>query len=270
MSPWQKLLETPNPHGHLIQLYAADEGGLITNVTRYLAEGLKRGDGVLVISSAEHCALFRQKLRDSGVDLEAAEQQERWAFCDANVLLSQFMIGGQPDWHRFEAEVGAAMGRVRRVSDRGGLRAYGEMVGILWNARQFSAAIRLEQFWNKLLGRSSFSLYCAYGIDVFGKEFQIAALDELLCAHTHLVPAETSGHLESAINQAMEEVLGPEVHSLKLLIKANYRPAWAVLPSGEAIVLWLRNNLPDQADKILALARKHYVTRLQSGLGATQ
>jgi hypothetical protein len=57
----------------------------------------------------------------------------------------------------------------------------------------------------------------------------------------------------------MEEALGTEAHDLNLLVKANYRPAWAVLPSGEAIVLWLRNNLPDRADHILERAREHYI-----------
>jgi hypothetical protein len=73
-----------------------------------------------------------------------------------------------------------------------------------------------------------------------------------------LVPAETKGNLETAIDRAMEDILGPRANGLKLLIKANYRPAWAVLPAGEAVVLWLRNNLPDQAEKILHRARQHY------------
>jgi hypothetical protein len=82
------------------------------------------------------------------------------------------------------------------------------MVGILWKSRQYAAAVRLEQFWNKLLSRSSFSLYCAYRIDVFGIEFHGAALDALLCTHTHLVPAEMNGSCESAINRAIEEIVG--------------------------------------------------------------
>jgi hypothetical protein len=65
------------------------------------------------------------------------------------------------------------------------------MVGLLWSARQFSAAIRLEQFWNKLLARSSFHLYCAYSIDVSEKQFQTHALDGVLSTHTHLIPNHT-------------------------------------------------------------------------------
>jgi hypothetical protein len=137
------------------------------------------------------------------------------------------------------------------------------MVGVLWKARQFAAAIRLEQLWNKLLEQSSFSLYCAYAIDVFGKEFAVANLDNVLCTHTHLVPSQPDGTLEAALNRSMDEILGSKADALRILIKANYRPAWAVMPAAEAIVLWLRKNLPEQADHIVARARYHYNLLLQ-------
>jgi hypothetical protein len=258
MSPWNKLLEAPGPQGHLVQLYQANEGALTRNVCQYLWEGYRRGDGLLVIAGGDHTKGFRDRLEDLGVDSGDAIRDGRLAFFDAQETLSRFIVEGQPDWHRFETVVTTAMRQVRPKDHSAGLRAYGEMVGILWNARQFSAAIHLEQFWNKLLSRSSFSLYCAYAIDVFSKEFQVSALDGILCAHTHLVPAETNGSLEAAINQAIQDVLGDQAEGLKLLIKANYRPAWAVLPTGEAVVLWLRNNLPDRAGEILDVARRYY------------
>jgi hypothetical protein len=41
-------------------------------------------------------------------------------------------------------------------------------------------------------------------------------------------------------------------------MKANYRPSWGIVPRGEAVILWLRNNLPDYADEILSRARRYY------------
>jgi len=173
------------------------------------------------------------------------------------------MVAGQPAWLRFERTIRSAMRQVCPSRDSEELRAYGEMVGVLWKARQFAAAIRLEQLWNRLLEQSSFSLYCAYSIDVFGKEFEVANLDGVLSTHTHLVPAQPNGTLETALNRSMDEVLGPKADALRILIKANYRPAWAVMPTAEAIVLWLRANLPAQADQIIARARHHYQLLLQ-------
>jgi MEDS: MEthanogen/methylotroph, DcmR Sensory domain len=121
---------------------------------------------------------------------------------DAQQTLSQFLVAGQPDWQRFESVIRAAMLQVHPTKRAEGLRAYGEMVGILWKARQFAAAVRLEQLWNKLLEQSSFSLYCAYAIDVFGKEFEVGNLDGVLGTHTHLIPTQPDGTLETALRRA--------------------------------------------------------------------
>jgi MEDS: MEthanogen/methylotroph, DcmR Sensory domain len=258
MSAWEKLLERPHSRGHYVQLYEADEQALSVNVGLYLWEGLRRGEGALVIATPDHTELFLRELDRLGAATSKLLQSRQLVVLDAAETMSLFMVAGQPDWHRFKRAVSEAMRQVLPAHDGAGLRAYGEMVGLLWKTRQFAAAIRLEQFWNKQLEESSFSLYCAYAIDVFGQEFQVANLDGVLCTHTHLVPAQPNGNLETAVNLAMDEILGANADALKVLIKANYRPSWAVMPSAEAMVLWLRKNLPGQADEILTRARHHY------------
>jgi hypothetical protein len=263
MSPWEKLLERPHSGGHFVQLYEADEGALAKNVGHYLWEGLRRGDGVLIVVTPEHQELFSGQLESLGANLPALLASQQLIFLDAEETMAEFMVNGQPDWLRFEKAIRAAMRQVRPGKTAEGLRAYGEMVGILWKARQFAAAIRLEQLWNRLLEQSNFSLYCAYAIDIFGKDFEVANLDGVLCTHTHLVPAQPNGSLEIALNRSMDEILGPKADALRILIKANYRPAWAVIPTAENIVLWLRKNLPEQADEIVRRAQHHYNLLLQ-------
>ena len=56
----------------------------------------------------------------------------------------------------------------------------------------------------------------------------------------------------------MQEVLGPRLEQLRESMRTNHRPAWAKVPPAEALVLWLRNNLPGTADRILARAREYY------------
>lgn len=264
MSPWEKLLEQPHSRGHFVQLYEADEVALTKNVGRYLWEGLWRGEGVLVIATPEHQQIFSGHLDHLGADLPALLGSQQLVFWDAQDTLAQFMVAGQPNWQLFESTIRGAMRQVHPANGAEGLRAYGEMVGLLWNARQFSGAIRLEQLWNKLLEQSSFSLYCAYAIDVFGKEFDVANLDGVLSTHTHLVPAQPDGTLETALNRSLEEVLGSKADALRVLIKTNYRPDWAVMPTAESIVLWLRKNLPAQTDHIVNRARHHYQLLLQA------
>ncbi|MEX2262181.1 MAG: MEDS domain-containing protein [Bryobacteraceae bacterium] len=256
MSLWQQLLEEPQVEGHLVQLHDGNEQLLTANAVRYFHEGLKRGDGIVAIATPERREAFAQHLTAAGADPEKAVRMGMLLFLDTEETLAQFMVDGQPHWGLFESTVGATIREVR--ADSTGLRVFGDMAGLLWKASQFSAAIRLEQLWNKLLRSIGFHLFCAYPIDIFGKEFQMTTVDALLCAHTHLLPTGRDADLERCISRAMDETLGPKAEGLKVLIKANYRPAWAALPRSEAVILWLRNNLPNYADEILERARQHY------------
>jgi hypothetical protein len=249
-----------------VQFYSEDNHTLAQNVGRYLVEGSNRNDGLLVIAEEKNKILFRNQMEQSGVDVRSAVRRGQMYFADAQETLSSFMRHGQPDWDLFQEAAAHAMHQVH-PGFGGGMRAFGEMVGILWREGHFSAAIRLEQFWNKLLGQSDFSIFCAYSIDVFAKDFQSEHLDALLCAHTHLMPG-SNGDLESAVYAAMDEILGPQARDLKVLINANVRPSWAIMPRGESAVLWLRKNLPDQAGQVLARARDLYRATPASRLAA--
>ena len=263
MSSCAELLDRLEPEEHVVQLYGDDDQLLTRNVGRFLGEGLKRGDGLLVIASAEHRGtLARQLKEDQGYSQAVLEG--RLVFLDAEATLTRFMVNGSPDPELFVRVVGEA---VRGVQDRAvhtGTRAYGEMVGLLWKAGEYDAAVRLEELWNELLQSSEVSLFCAYPIDIFSPEFRVGNVDALLWAHTHLLPVDPA--LDGALNRAMDEVLGGRVDGLRQLVQANYRPSWASLPKAEALVLWLRNNLPGSADRILELARQYYQPRASAQL----
>lgn len=268
MSPWEKLLAQPHPRGHFVQLYETAESSLTNNVSRYLSEGFKQGDGMILITTPEHFQAFCRGMEELGVGTELLLREHQLVFLDAQDALAQFMAGTEPDWNRFEHSMRSAMRQVRRKSEEAGLRAYGEMVGILWRARKFSAAVRLEQFWNRLLEEQSFSLYCAYAIDLFSRDFHPVALDEILCTHTHLIPASFDGGLLMALDRAMDDVLGNQAENLRALIHADYRPSWAAMSTAEATVLWLRKNLPARAEDVVARARALYQTSSTPGANA--
>jgi hypothetical protein len=261
MSPWERLLEKPQSRGHFVQLYQrGDERPLVKNVSLYLSQGLKRGENAVVIANGGHREAFIRELAELGVDIAAAIRENWLVFFDAQETLSRFMVAGQPDWEKFRIAVGSALAKDGFRKDRPGHRAYGEMVGLLWDTGQFAAAIRLEQFWNRLLARSSFSLYCAYCIDVFGTKFHSAALDDVLCTHTHLLPSHSVSGLEAAFQLAMDEVLGLQADSLRMaLSKADNGSSRAIMPKAENIILGLRKTIPGQAEQIIGRAREYYI-----------
>lgn len=252
-----EVLEVPPPFGHYVQLYGRDRIPLAKNVARYISEGLRNRQGAIIVATPEHREIFSEELRRLGVDTRAPLAESGLLVLDACTTLNRFLVDGQPDRVRFREAVCEAICKVRGVRPAG-LRAYGEMVGMLWAAGQYAAATRIEKFWDELLRDRDFSLFCSYPIDIFSTDFQISQMDALLCEHTHLIPAGREEDLRGALDRAMDDVLGPEAQNLRPLIKANYRPAWAALPEAESIILWLRNNLPREADAILTRARSYY------------
>ena len=257
------VFAAPPPCSHYLQLYDSDRLPLAQNVAAFISEGLKRGQGAIIIATSEHREIFREELLKRDIDASLPLADSGLLLLDANQTLSQFLVGGEPDEARFREVIVSAISQVRAARPAG-LRAYGEMVGVLWSSGRRASAIGLERFWNALVRDREFSLFCAYPIDIFSPDFQIPRVDALLCDHTHLIPTGEQGKLAGALNFAIDEVLGPEAQSLKTLIKANYRPAWAVLPEAEGIILWLRNNLPQQADEILDLARRQYESQCRA------
>jgi hypothetical protein len=245
------------PHSHFVQLYETDERVLVDNVGRFLSDGLHAGSNVLIVATDEHRDAFLDELERLGWEAEPALREGRIACVNSREMLARFMVNGHPDADRFDRSVGET---VREALSRAGeksIRAYGDMVGVLWEQREFPAAIRLEQLWNALRKKTPFSLLCAYPVDVFDNQFGIGVLDALLCAHTHLLPSGMNGHLEHAVDRAMREVLDND-EQREQLSRGARRSIWAAIPKPEGVILWLRNNAPDRADEILALAKRYY------------
>ena len=250
-------------HQHLVQFYHDDQA-LIRNVSKYLGKGLAQGEALVVIATPAHRKGFIRELEQDGLDPARAVRVGRLLLCDADEMLDRFMVEGQPDAELFANSAGTLIRELRQQLTQGGVRAYGEMVDLLWKAGNSRAAHRLEQLWNKLLSENGFSLLCGYQIDIFGSEFQMGVLDDVLCAHTHVLSGSAIDDLDGAVNEAIDEVLGSRAKGVKPLIKLNFHPSWATIPQAEATILWVRNNLRDCADEILAQARRNYQAALNA------
>jgi hypothetical protein len=261
MSPWEKLLQQPQDRAHFLQLYRSPSDSLIRNVSAYLHEGARRGDGLLVVATPDHRDALRQDLLKRGTDLQALLSSRQLVIFDARMMLGRILAAGQPDWGRFEAALGEVLRTVARGAPGASLRVYGEMVAVLWNARQFRAAIRLEQFWNRLLEQWSFSLYCSYPIDVFGNEGHAGCLDEILQLHSHLLPDRADVNEDSLLDLAAREIIGDHYRAIEAV--RDRHTFGAVAPSAEKTVLLLRKHFPHRVEEVIQRSRRG---RQQPGL----
>src|SRR5581483_7686374 len=81
-------------------------------------------------------------------------------------------------------------GVVRRAARRGGgVRAYGEMVALLWGAGDVLGAIELERLWNDLAREQEFALLCAYPAASVAHPDRREAFCEVCDLHTAVLPS---------------------------------------------------------------------------------
>lgn len=154
------------PRDHEVLFYQVDHD-LVEHLTGYVEEGLRRGESCLVIASREHRAALRERVGDDVLD--AAAREGAYVELDAADTLGLFLLDGVPDVVLFEGTVGEF---VRDQASRGPVRAYGEMVSLLWSQGSRRGALSLEGLWNQLRGSVGFSLLCAYpahGLDGRGR-----------------------------------------------------------------------------------------------------
>jgi signal transduction histidine kinase len=178
------------PRDHTVQFYE-DDDFLCNVVAEYVNSGLKIGAPAILIATDAHRRSFCQKLQLLGVDIEQESSYGRLTLLDANEVLSRISLHGKPQWHLFEREVGAIVEALERTRAAGGIRAYGEMVDLLWRGGRSEAAIELEEMWNRLSRSHRFSLLCAYSLANFQREGDADAFARVCDTHDHVLPTES-------------------------------------------------------------------------------
>jgi signal transduction histidine kinase len=177
---------SPAQDAHVVQFYESEEF-LCDAVASFVADGLLLAQPVVVIATETRWARLTERLTDQGIEVEEAQRRGRLTFADARSVLSRFMVGAMPDAELFRSSIAPLVDR----GDEGrGVRAYGEMVDVLWQDGNPAAALRLEELWNDLARSHSFSLLCAYAMGNFYREADRERLVEVCRMHQHVLPAD--------------------------------------------------------------------------------
>ena len=152
-------------HEHLVEFYD-NEAFLVASVRDYLAPALCGDDAALVVATTSRRQAIQLALARNGVDLEAARVDGRYLAVDAEEALSRCTTERGPDASRFRAFVS---GLVVRLNGSGRpVRAYGEVVALLWAEGNVVAAMAVEDQWNDLARLRPLTVLCAYPTDGFG------------------------------------------------------------------------------------------------------
>ena len=178
------LLVDPHPCGHIVYPYA-DRDLLAQAVCLYASAGLRKDEAVILIVRRDNCPAITGGLWQQGFDLQSLQRTGQLNCMLAEDVLPRFMVDGMPDEEKFKALADGWIGRARASTGSDQkvpiIRAFGEMVCLLWNLN-LRAAARLEELWGNLIKAHSFSLMCSY--ELTGPAPKTLAM-ELAACHAH-------------------------------------------------------------------------------------
>lgn len=159
-------------HDHVVQ-FSENDASLIRTVGTFIGEGLRAGEGCIVVATQSHRDSLEHHLKAEGLDPAIAQAVGSYISLDAAATLARFVVDGEPEQERFAEVIGQLIATAARGPRR--VRVFGEMVALLWAEGKHAAALRLEDFWNELSETHSFHLFCAYPLqDVGGKAYEAA------------------------------------------------------------------------------------------------
>jgi signal transduction histidine kinase len=190
------------PHRHIVRFYE-NESFLTAAVADFLADGFGAGEPLVVIATAAHREAFTLRLRSRGLEVGRATREGRCVFLDARETLDGFMDGAMPNVQRFNTVVGGVLAGIAG-GDASPVRAYGEMVDLLWKDGNTEGAVRLEELWNELAGEYDFSLLCAYAMGNFVNTAHTDHFHQICRQHTHVLPTER--YTECSVEAQLVEI----------------------------------------------------------------
>ena len=173
------------PCEHAVQIYG-DDSVFIDGLEGFIGNALRNGESAVVIATVAHLHALEKRMREHGIDVEGARQENRYVDRLAEEVLSQFMVQGWPDPALFSATVTKLLEIARGQTGRK-VRAFGEMVAILWARGEYAATLQMEELWTGLCKQEQFALFCAYPKDGFTKNATESIID--ICrTHSKVIP----------------------------------------------------------------------------------
>jgi MEDS: MEthanogen/methylotroph, DcmR Sensory domain len=246
---WATFIDAPKAGEHAVQIYR-DLADLVISVTSYLDAGLRAGAPAVVIATPRHRQQVGNALTELGWDLDALQAEGRVELLDAEETLSAIMDGDKPSAAKFRRAVADPVDQMLAAFPGRTLRAFGEMVDVLWHRGLQDAAVALEGLWNELAATRNFALLCGYELDVLDPEVQAGPLPDVLRRHSHVGPVADA----SALDHTLRETVGPlETARIYLAVAEDVPPS--KVPRTQVMLSWLSRNKPPVARRVMESLR---------------
>ena len=179
---------------HSVHFYQEDRS-LVEELTRIIGTALINGDAALIVATKAHRDAIAHELAARDFNLARASADGRYVSLDAADTLSRFMVDNLPVAGRFNEVIGHIITKTKGALQTAEphIVIFGEMVALLCAEGNYEGALRLEELWNALADKFSFSLRCAYPMSGFQHDSDGEFFSKICSAHSAVAPVAGQG-----------------------------------------------------------------------------
>ncbi len=250
---WRHSLSRPLRSSHFVQTYDT-HGFLASAVAHFTAEGLVRGEAVLLYGTSDHLAAITGRLRSTGAQPEEALRHGRLFLHDVQQALRLVAPYGSVDPARYNALADPVLERLSSDRRFTGVRWWGEMAGTLYHGGNHGAALAAEECGDALNRKHGGVLFCSFLCDTLDVCSYNRMLHDMCRCHGELIPVDDYAGHRLAVNRAIAEVVG-DIQGGLLQSLWSWKGPECALPSSQALLFWLQETLPDHFPAVLARVR---------------
>lgn len=198
-----KFWEEISPDGHVVQIYE-NENDLLDLLESYVSGGIEANDCVILLATKPHLISLEARLQTSGYSIDRYITRHQYFPLDAEQFLQQFMVNDMPDELLFMEAVTAILGEARE--NHRNVRAFVEMVSILWSAGNQEATARLEELWNLFCENNHLSLFCAYPKSSLSESHSSSVM-QICCSHSQIITANQLSKTDLFYKNIAQQIL---------------------------------------------------------------
>ena len=245
-----EFLRQPGRGAHLVQLYSR-ETTLLDAAAEFAAAGLHAGEAVIVMTSLARWESLQRALQARGDDVPQLVLHGRLRFSG----MRQSIVSEE---HADSAgALNAHLGKMVRhaLIRHRAVRVFNDMADFLCNRRKGGAAERLEQWLQRFVADRPLSLLCARRAESLEPDFYGEALQSACATHTHVLPDHDWQWLEEAVAHTLAGVLEPGLARQASTLATAHRRG-VEMPLAYQTMLWLQQQMPRTAEKVLAQLRR--------------
>jgi hypothetical protein len=192
------------PCDHVLQVYE-NEGVFIDALAGFVGSGINANEACIVIATHIHLKALEARLKSYGLQIDTLISENRYIPLNAEETLARFMINGWPDDTLFMNTVSELLQKAKGNKNRK-VRAFGEMVALLWAQGNNGATVRLEHLWNEFCSKETFCLFCAYPKAGFTEDIN-NSFNHICTAHSKMIAGSEKQLIQISYTDSFQKAI---------------------------------------------------------------